>query len=241
MKKTFLLSIFIGTLFTLSAQEIWIEAAAKGGYGVSFLYNSNIVNDDAYRYNITTTYGLGAKLAVNFGPYMGISIEGMYNDLGQEFEYDFAGVRNLNNTVEWKTVDTYLLYRYTRNRVFLELGPSYSFVQEVNQTDNGLDITEADQFYEKNYLTGVFGWGGYLTNAETFTLGIGMRLHWGLTNFVNDDGQALNFPAPTAVSTSDAITRPTFVQVLLEFNFGVGRFAKAQCSKRMQFFRARRR
>lgn len=242
MKKAFLLYVFTLLAVCLSGQEIWIESSVKGGYGISFLHNSNIVDDDSYRYNISTTYGIGGKLAVNFGPFNGISIEGMYNSLGQEFEYDLIGVKNLKNEITWKSVDAYLLYRYTRNRVFLELGPMYSFVQEVKQTDSGFEVQNAGDFYETNYLSGVFGWGGYLTSAETFSLGIGMRLHYGITDFVNSNGQDNGFPNPVRSKVYDSYkkTHPAFVQVLVELNFGIGRFAKAQCSKRMQFYRARR-
>lgn len=239
MKKTALFTLFTLIVFNTSAQEIWIEAAAKGGYGVSFLYNSNIIDDDSYNYKITRTYGFGAKLAVNFGPYHGISIDGMYNTLGQNFEYDLATVRDLKNEISWKSIDAYLLYRYTRNRVFLELGPMYSTVQEVNQTNAGFDLENAENFYEKNYLSGVFGWGGYLAGSETFSLVLGMRLHYGLTDFVNNEGQQLNLPTGISYPERNK-TRPAFVQLMMEFNFGIGRFAKAQCSKRMQFFRARR-
>jgi hypothetical protein len=241
MKKVFLFTILALAAFTTSAQEIWIEAAAKGGYGISFLHNANIIDDDSYNYKITPTYGFGAKLAVNFGPYHGISIDGMYNTLGQDFEYDLATVQDNQNEISWKSIDAYLLYRYTRNRVFLELGPMYSFVQEVKQTDAGFELANASDFYEQNYLSGVFGWGGYLAGSETFSLVLGMRLHYGLTDFINSDGQNLGLPNVTANYADYKKSRPAFVQVMMEFNFGIGRFAKAQCSKRMQFFRARRR
>lgn len=239
MKKVFLFATLIVITLSASAQEIWIEAAAKGGYGISFLHNSNIIDDDSYNYKITPTYGFGAKLAVNFGPYHGISIDGIYNTLGQNFEYDLPTAKDLKNEISWKSVDAYLLYRYTRNRVFLELGPMYSFVQEVKQTNAGFDLENAGDFYEQNYLSGVFGWGGYLAGSETFSLVLGMRLHYGLTDFVNSDGQKLNLPTSIAYPEYKK-TRPAFVQLMMEFNFGIGRFAKAQCSKRMQFFRARR-
>lgn len=242
MKKTFLFFAFAFLTIGAFAQEIWIESAIKGGYGISFLHNSNIVDDDSYSYNITPTYGFGAKLAVNFGPFHGLSVEGMYNTLGQDFEYNTLAANNLKNEISWKSIDAYLLYRYTRNRVFVELGPMYSLVQEVKQTEGLFEHENAMDNYEKNYISGVFGWGGYLTSAETFSLGIGMRLHYGLTDFINSDGQKNGFPNSLKLNNYPEYkkTHPAFVQVLIEFNFGIGQFAKAQCSKRMQFFRARR-
>ena len=241
MKKALLFFCFALSTLTVFAQEIWIEASAKGGYGVSFLYNSNIIDDNSYSYKFTPTYGFGAKLAVNFGAYNGLSVEGMYNTLGQDFEYNGVGITGIKNEISWKSIDAYLLYRYTRNRVFIELGPMYSLVQEVNQTDAGVEFQNVENNYEKNYLSGVFGWGGYLTSAETFSLGIGMRFHYGLTDFISSEGQKNGFPNSIKINDYPDYkkTRPAFVQVLLEFNFGIGRFAKAQCSKRMHFYRAR--
>ena len=242
MKKLMLFYLFTILSLSLGAQEIWIESSLKGGYGVSFLHNSNIMNDDAYRYNIGKTYGFGAKLAVNFGPYNGLSIEGMYNNMQANFEYDLPVIGKQNNEISWKSVDAYLLYRYTRNRVFLELGPMYSFAKDFKQIDGETTYQNAGNFYEQNYLSGVFGWGGYLTGAETFSLGIGMRFHYALTDFVNDNGERQGYPNPVKTSNyaDYKASHPAFVQLLLEFNFGIGRFAKAQCSKRMTFYRSRR-
>ncbi len=241
MKKLLLFIAFVAicSLF-LSAQEIWLEAGLKGGYGVSFLYNTNIVNDDTYDYKITTAYSAGGKLAVNFGPFHGLTLEALYSQAGQDFEYSLSGSPlQQQNEISWKAINSYLLYRYIRNRVYLETGPMYAFMRSVAQKDNGVELEEPAAFYEKNYLAGVFGFGGYIAGSETFSVGLGLRLHYGLTDFVNEAGQAAGFPNPVreTVYESTAPTHPVYGQVLVEFNFGIGHWAKTSCSKRMQFFR----
>lgn len=244
MKKILVSFFTFFLVFQLSAQkEIWLEFALKGGGGASFLLNKNLFDDDLINYQITGSYGLGAKFAVNFGPFHGISMEAMYNSLGQDFQYDVPGVgTDLTNEVSWKSIDYYLLYRYITNRVYLELGPYYSTISKVDQNDNGLE-GEVTEFYTDSYLGGAFGFGGYIANAESFSLGIGIRASYGFQDFVNERGMGLGYPVPARGITYDTYEKSNaaFVQFLVEFNFGLGRFAKAQCSKRMSFFRGGRR
>lgn len=241
--KKLLFTLFVG-LYSLGmqAQEIWLEAGLKGGYGLSFLYNSNIIDDDTYKYQLTSAYGIGGRLAMNFGPFNGLSVEGMYNTLGQDFEYTFqGGTQKLANKVTWKTVDVYLLYRYIRNRVFVELGPMYSLVQKVEQNDNGTELTGVAELYEKNYFAGVFGWGGYIAGSNTFSLNLGMRLHYSFSDLVNSKGQAIGLPngIKDASYADYKSSHPAYVMITVEMNFGIGSFAKTACSERMQFFRSR--
>lgn len=233
-----LLSLFVS--FSVAAQDIWLEASIKGGYGLSFLKNKNIADDASYKYQLTTAYGIGGRFAVNFGPFNGVSLEAMYNNLGQEYTYNLAGnSTDITNTIEWSSIDAYLLYRYIRNRIYVEVGPMYSLVQGVDQMDGSLEIMNAADFYEKNLLSGVFGWGGYVAGSNTFSLGIGMRLHYSFSDFVNGDGQKAGFPnsIKDAPYESYEASNPAFVLFMLEMNFGIGRFARTACHERMKFFK----
>jgi hypothetical protein len=244
MKKHLLLLLTSLACLTANAQEIWIEAGLKGGFGTSFLLNKNIADDRTYDYKITTMYGVGGKLSVNFGPYHGIAIEGLYNQAGQDFEYQLDGTQgDLENNIDWKSIDAYLLYRYIRNRVYVEVGPMYSLVRSVKQQDNGVELTDTEDFYEKNYLAGVFGFGGYIAGAETFSVGLGLRLSYGLGDFVSEAGREGGYPNPVHqnVYESPKNTHPIYGQFLVEFNFGIGHFAKTSCTERMKFFGAGRR
>ncbi len=240
MKKyLFALMITIGVSH-LQAQEIWLETALKGGGGLSFLLNKNILDDNTYRNALSPMYGLGGKVALNFGPWHGIALEGLFNQSAQKWDYTLPLVQgDLQNEVKWKSIEAYLLYRYIRNRTYVEVGPMYSIIRSVEQNDNGTEVSDADQYYEDNYLAGVFGFGGYLGGSETFSVGLGIRVHYGVTDFVSDTGRAAGFPNPvkSATYTKEAKTHPLVAQLLLEFNFGIGYWARTSCSKRMQFFR----
>lgn len=244
--KKILFSLFtLAFSLTLTAQEIWLETGVKGGPGISFLYNQNIADDDTHNYLLTSMYGLGAKFAVNFGPNNGFTIEGLYNQSGQNMEYDNLTSNDLSNEISWKSVDAYLLYRYTSRAVFLELGPMYSIIQSVEQMDDGggIDQNQVENFYTENYLAGVFGFGGLLFQSGTVSGGLGVRLHYGFGDFVSDAGRADGFPNPNRTTNYESIedTTPIFAQLLFEINFGLGRFAPAGCGQRMKFYRGGRR
>ena len=69
-------------------------------------------------------------------------------------------------------------------------------------------------------------------------MGLGIRMFYGITNFVNDAGTDLGYPNPGHSLTYDKIesTHPVGAQIILEFNFGIGHWAKTSCSKRMKFY-----
>lgn len=241
MKKFSLPFFLLIFAVSLTAQEVWLEAALKGGYGASFLVNKNILDDDSYNYHATPAYNFGGKLAVNFGPFNGISLEGFLTKAGQDFDYSLPlPLGDYENKISWKSLDALLLYRHINNRVYFELGPMYSTVRSVEQFDLETQLTNPKDNYEKNYLSGVLGFGGYVAGAETFSLGLGIRLHYGLTDFVNDKGKELGFPNPSSNYESDAVTRPAFAEFMVEFNFGIGHWARTSCSERMKFFRSGR-
>lgn len=244
MKKIFTALFVLAFSLTISAQEIWLETGIKGGPGLSFLYNKNIADDDSHSYLLTGMYGLGGKFAVNFGPNHGFTLEGLYNQSGQNMDYNLPGsTKDLRNEITWKSIDAYLLYRYTSRAVFIELGPMYSLVQSVEQNDNGVELQKVENFYTENYLAGVFGFGGLLFQTGSVSGGLGVRLHYGFGDFVNEDGRAAGYPNPMKSTTYDVEenTTPIFAQLLFELNFGLGRFAPAACGERMKFFRGGRR
>lgn len=239
--KKLLFSLLLAFVFTsVSAQEFWFEAGLKGGYGTSFLFNNNIADDSNWEYEILSPIvSVGGKFSMNFGPYHGVFIEGLYSQAEQRFKYSNPGsTEDLDYNIKYQSINTYLLYRGIKNRAYFEVGPMFSLIQEVEQGAAEPYNTTTD-FYKSNYLAGVFGVGGYIVGAETFSIGIGMRLHYGFGDIVNDDGVKNNYPNEVAYPNAEK-TNPMFAQFMVEFNFGVGRFAKTACSERFKRVRGRR-
>jgi hypothetical protein len=243
MKRLFIsLFVFLFCL-NLSAQEFWFEAGLKGGAGMSFLYNKNILDDSDWDYALTPMFGAGAKFSCNFGPYHGVFLEALYNKSGQDWKYNIASsTQDFDYSVEWQSIDLYILYRGIRNRTYFEIGPMYSLLQKFEQPVlNGK--TETTDFYESSYFGGAFGFGGYVVGSETFSMGIGLRLNYGFGDVVNDKGLAEGngFPNPVKDTAYETVEKTNIMsaQFLVEFNFGVGRFAKTACSERFKRIRRR--
>lgn len=243
MKRTVISLFALLFCFHVSAQEFWFEAGLKGGAGMSFLYNKNVLDDDNWDYKLTPMYGAGAKFSVNFGPYHGVFLEGLYNKSAQDFNFNLAGLTDdFEYSIEWQSIDLYVLYRGIRNRTYFEIGPMYSMIQKFEQTNPlGNNKLETTEFYKSSYLGGAFGFGGYVVGSETFSMGLGLRLNYGFGDMVNDKGLAEGngFPNPvkSAPYTTDEKTNIMFAQFMVEFNFGVGRFAKTACSQRFKKMR----
>lgn len=239
MKRTIIALFAFFFCLQLTAQEFWFEAGLKGGAGMSFLYNKNIADDGNWDYALTPMYGGGAKFSVNFGPYHGVFVEGLYNQSQQDWIYNVStSTEDFDYSVKWQSIDLYLLYRGIRNRTYFEIGPMYSMLQKVEQ--GGVEpYNESTDFYEDSYFGGVFGFGGYVVGQETFSVGIGLRLNYGFGDLVNDAGQKDGYPNLPNDMPYETVenTNPIFAQFLVELNFGVGRFAKTACSQRFKRIR----
>lgn len=241
MKKLLLLLLTI-MISQANSQKIyaWWDCGVKAGYGLGGFYNSNLTKDDNYSYHLNTSYGLGAKFGMYFGLRNGITFDFIYSGYKQGFDYTESAIAENNHEIKWKTYDLALLYRNQSNGAYVELGPMYSLVNSVSNSDNldGGNNVDVAKFYNKNYWSGVFGAGGYIAGTETFTLMMGLRLGYALTDFVNDDGKLANYPTPKQASgtAKESSTSPAFVQIVMEGNFALGYYGKTSCSKRAHLF-----
>ncbi len=255
MKKILLAVSFI-FFFQVAQSQVWIDVGVKVGYGMSLLYNSNIFDDVPYNHQFGGGLGFGGRVGLNFGKHHGFTMDVMSHSMKQKFEYklDFTGDDFHTNLIEWKNLDLYLLYRGSSHKVYVEVGPMFSLVRKLKQTDSR--ITEAElvaattatgisDFYRDNYVSGVIGFGGYLVGTETVSLNIGFRIHYAFQDFISDLGQdpdpsgaIKSFPAPIRDNTYDPYkkTSPLMGEVSLELNFGLGGTAKTNCSDRMHWF-----
>jgi hypothetical protein len=236
MKKTILLilaSFFI--FFNAQAQEMWFDAGLKGGWGPTFLYNQNLVNNANYSQQISTGYGLGAKFGFNFGYVHGISIDAIYSQNKQYYRLKdgFSSVPDL--TVEWKTIDFYVLYKMYRAINYLEIGPKFSLMQLAR--NNGVESTPN---YVENYPSAVLGFGWYIMGRDAFNVIGGIRIEYGLSDIISPAGKDAGYPAyPVQTEAFDPYyaSNPVIAQLVFEVNWGIGYFAKTACSGRRHFFK----
>lgn len=242
MKKLYTVLLALGLMSTANAQKIgfWFDAGLKAGVGPSLLINKNIFDDQTYDHQFSNGYGVGAKLGIFYGLYNGINLDVMLNTGTQKFRNEIDPNNYIEHKVTWSTTDLSVLYRLQKEGIYFEIGPMFSLVNKVEQ--EGFEPSDVTEFYAENYTSGVLGFGGYLLGGGQFTLMLGIRAGYAFTDFINDDGQAANYPRaanPQVLESYDTYetTNPLFVQFTLEANFGLGYFAKTACSKRTSFFR----
>jgi len=239
MKKiVFLFFLALLVNQTSQAQKVyaWMDAGLKGGYGLTGLLNSNLFDDKDYEHHLNGGYSIGGKVGLFFGLYNGITIDALYSGFNQKFDYLKSNTR-YDHKISWNNIDLALLYRMQKDGVYVELGPQYSLVQKVKNNDPNDPNTDVTDYYNKNYLSGVFGIGGYLFNYETFTTMIGLRMGYGFGDMINADGKAAKYPTPNQVAQySSKSTNAAFVQIMMEANFALGFYGKSSCSKRATIF-----
>lgn len=238
MKKLFLI-LFLGMAITAHSQ-VWFEAAAKGTYGYKGFLNSNIMDDGRVNYQLTPGYAYGGRFGINFGYYNGISFELLLADNKQNFGVEGLNGSTLDYTINWKAQDLYLLYRFYGQKTFIEIGPKLSKIQKVSQTIDGNDFPVVAGKDYKDYYSAALGFGTYVFGAANFSLMLGARVEYAFQDFVGSDAQ-MNIPLPRPVLATPRYStykssNPYSAQICLEFNFGLGYFAKAACGRRGFFF-----
>jgi|GEM_PF-1039542 hypothetical protein len=260
--KNHFLTLFLCVVFISSAQaQAWTAVGLKLGGGTSWLIDKNIFDDNTYVHDFSGAFNVGAKASLNLGANHSLSFEVMLAKMKQNFNYEFTNDAMLRiestNEIRWTNVDLYFLYRYYSQGAFSEFGIMSSRVQSVEQRDpfaGFTDYTDVTSNYQ-NYLSGVFGGGAFVAGSDRFTLMLGIRIHYAFTDFISDAGndrdalaaQGQAFPYPNTFRQdfsnlesdpyADARkTSPLLVEMIAEFNFGIGYFAKTICSGRVKWF-----
>ena len=192
------------------------------------MYNKNIFDDGDYDHVLTSGFGFGGKLGVHFASHHGFTLDFMSASSKQNFDLRGGGMHNY----KWKHNDLLLMYRYSGNGAYIEIGPEISFMSDVTSDNGGSQEVDVTPKFVDNYKSIVFGFGSYLLGSDLITLQAGVRLHWGLDDMVSDEGQAEGYPATGTSFDTYEKTHPTAGQFMLELNYAFGRFARASCSQR---------
>lgn len=233
--KHILTLLFLLTLTLSVKSQVWFDAGLKGAYGPTLMFDNNVFDDGDYKHRITAGHSLGARLGVNFGHHAGISLE--YAAATSNQKFDLSG--DPYHTFKWKHNDILLLFRYSGNGAYVELGGKYSNMGDVTLTREFSGVTEdVSENFAKNYKSGVFGFGSYLLGGDLFTVNLGIRLHFAIDDMVSELGKENNYPFADQQQLLDPSkkTLATAAQLQAEFNYAWGRFAKTACSDRWRLF-----
>lgn len=232
MKKFILLTVvFFAINFSLKSQELWFDAGVKGAYGPTMLINKNVLDERNLNQKITTGFGYGAKFAINFGYYHGITFDLMLNSAHQGFDYTKT---DEELDINWKTKDLYVLYRHYRTINYMEFGPKFSKVSSFQNNDE-----DSDKNYVSSYPSAVLGFGWYIFGNKSFTATMGLRFEYAFNDIINKTGKENGYPVyPYRTESYEkyATTNPLIAQLSFEINWGLGYFAKTACGGRHHFF-----
>jgi len=230
-----ILSFIIFASIAFSAQsQVWFDAGVKAAVGPTFMWDQNVFDDAHYKHKLTMGNSFGGRLGVNFGYHAGASLE--YNASTGKQTFELNG--DPQNTFKWKHNDILVLFRYSGNGAYVEIGGEYSIMGDVILERHNLNTEEevSDKF-AKNYKSGVFGFGSYLLGGDLITLNLGIRLHYAFDDMVNEQGKEANYPLVDQVLPDPSKkTLATAAQLQAELNYAWGRFAKTACSERWRLF-----
>ena len=261
MKNLFLIIILCISFISQIQAQAWTAVGLKLGGGTSWLIDKNIFDDNTYVHDFSGAFNVGAKASLNIGANHSISVEAMISKQKQKFDYGFTNDAMLridgNNEIRWTNLDLYFLYRYYSQGAFSEFGIMSSRIRSVEQRDalaGYLDFTDVSSNYQ-DYLSAVFGGGAFVAGSDRFTLMLDVRIYYAFTDFISEEGndpealqtQGQAFPFPNSFrqdfsnATNDPYsdarkTSPLLIEMIAEFNFGVGYFAKTICSGRVKWF-----
>ncbi len=237
-KISHLCALLFLSVSSLHAQ-LWLEIGGKASYGLTGYYNQNILNDRQHDFSLNAGLSYGGVIGLNIGDYHGINVEGLLATHQQNVSFKNE-LLDLNNSLQWETLDLYLMYRYySEGGAYFELGPKLSKIKQVEQTISAENPLDVKSLYEDQYVSAALGLGGFLAGTEIFTLKLGIRLEYAFSDIVNEMGQTAGQPAFYKPFETYTPTRPLRASVGLELNFGVGGVAQASCGRRRLMFGSR--
>ncbi len=224
----YIITLIILTCFGVSAHaQWWFDAGLKGAYGPTLMSDQNVYNSSTYKHKITTGTSIGGRLGFNYGYHVGMSLEYASATSNQDFNYN----SKVYNSYKWKHNDISLLFRYSGNGAYIEIGGESSKIKSVDlESQNESHPSDVTSYFNKNYDSAVFGFGSYLMGGGLFTLNIGIRLHFALQDMVSQEGKDANAPILEYQLPDPSVkTLAAAAQLQLEANYAFGRFAKSAC------------
>ncbi len=215
--------------------DFWLDAGVKVQTGASMLFNQAAGDDSNFDLTIATSTKLGGKLGINWN-YTGVSFDVMVGSLNGVFQ-NTSGTNAPDTEVSVNSVDVYVLFRDARKKGYFEIGPKVSFMGDVKSGPKGgsKEIINPD-FYEKNPLAAVIGFGTYVIgNDGRFSGILGLRFEYGFTDIVSSQGAEAGNRQPVNYTGNISSTNPIFAGIVFELNWGIGGVGQARCGEKSKF------
>ncbi len=234
MKKsgfTLFLALVLSLVAVNGTAQLWFDLGLKGSYGTSFMLNSNIFDDDRVDHRFSPAHSYGASIGIHFDKRNGIVLEYLRSRSNQKFDDERTSpVSEFQQS--WITNDVGLYFKHSGYGMDVEIGPKIGFVNDAFLIVDGGSEEDMVPLVTENLYSGVLGFGSYLMGSESFTLQLGIRVQYQFNDLAADgeDGVA-SYPVFQAYEDYSS-TNPIHAQLMLEFNYVFGRFAKESCRDR---------
>ena len=236
MKKIITLFIVLFSALMVNAQP-WFDIGVKAGYGTSFMYNTQIFEEQDLTHKFKGGYTYGGKFGFNFSQEHQAAIDVMQTTLKQGFiYYPEAGVET-QRQFDIQSLDFLIMYRYNKQGTYFEFGPQLSQVSKVKYTDEGGDfispVTE-DKLINKSLYSLALGFGGYVFGTDNFGVTAGFRINYTLNDLATEEARSKNFPMLNSADPDP--TRNLGVMFILEANYDFGYLVSPSCGNRRKLF-----
>jgi len=232
MKKLIFLMLVMPSiaLGQRAAESWWIDAGIKVQTGFTGLYNSALVDNPTWDYDIAKGTSFGAKLGLNYDSN-GITLDVMYGGASHLSENASIGDEV---KLDWQAIDLYLMWRNNKRLGYFEIGPKYSMINSVERSSSlaGTTVDATDDF-SSSEISAVLGFGVYVLGSDGAFSGIfGFRLEYGFTDFTKNENAILGSEALAGSSSA-----PIFAGIVFELNWGIGYVGRASCGQRSKFMK----
>ena len=217
--------------------KAWFEAGLKGGGGLSLIVNKNVWDDKkACAPSFSAAYSYGGRLAVNLSENHQVAFESMWGMRSQQYSFLIDSVQ-YEKSFKLSINDLALFYRFNGNNGgYVELGGQMTMISKATEKNSLGEFDIKNNF--QNYTSGCLGFGGNIVQSGSFTWTAGVRISYSFTDAISNDGGAnsdftypLNDPIVRKGYSTYKLTKPIAIQVLTEFNFDLGYFAKSNCKR----------
>lgn len=255
MKKFLFISLIISSLSVAAGEDIfsrslkghsssggtYIVIGARGGPQATWLFNKNMIDDDAIKYKFSGGGYGGLMLGLHLTEMVAINGECLISSYSRKIASNI-------DTISWtsKVNLTYLefpvlLHLDFEGFKYMELGVKFGNLKSARVTIDP-DPTgfsgDRKQDYSKSNTALVFGWGTGLWGSGGLLLSTGVRITYGLGDIISDEGgRGDQYVTITDPSNPKSYQKTNIITAAfhLSLDFDLGWMMKSSCGRNYKF------
>jgi Outer membrane protein beta-barrel domain len=184
MKKLLLLVTF--ATLTAGAFAQGFHIGARGAFNSTWLFNKD-VSDAGDELDYKSAFGpqFGLSFAYMFSDKAGVSVDVLLGSVNQKYTNRIivgnTTLDKFESETQVSTIDIPVLFRLLMGEdAYLEVGPQFSLINEVNFESPGGSNKIDDEFVAGSYISAVLGFGYDIALTDNLILTPGLRFAWGL-------------------------------------------------------------